>query len=110
MFFNYTVTHRAGSYVAGVWTAGATTTETIKANVQPASAWQMRSLPEGRQELAGILIITPTQLRTLKDSPVNQSPDLLAYDGASWELVQQEPFSALTLTEAHYEYIATRLT
>jgi len=74
-----------GSYIAGVWQEASTTQFVILASVQPASAKQMMTLPEGRRQSSAYMLYTATLLRTVQDG---RQPDRLTIGGAVYEILQ----------------------
>lgn len=81
---SYTVTRRgASSYVAGVRVPPSSSTFQIIASVQPATGLDVQRLPEGKRNQESIKLWTPTELKSAERT---QEPDLVAIDGASFEV------------------------
>lgn len=100
----YTVTRTAaGGNTAGRYTAGATSTFSIVASVQPVTGRYLRVLAEGQRADEARLIFTSTELRTR--TPTNE-PDLLAVDGETWEVFRVNRWQHLG--ETHYVVMASR--
>jgi len=100
--------YAAGSYVAGLWSEGATSTLTIRAFVEPAPAESMQALPEARRTTQGILVVTTTELLTA-DEINHKNADRIAYAGMSFEVATVDRLGHFKLAEAHYEILATRI-
>ena len=64
----YTVKRQNGSYVNGTWVATAPTDVVITASVQPATAKDLKNLPEGRRTGAAYALFTDTELLTDKEA------------------------------------------
>lgn len=90
-----TVTRRApGTLNKGRHTAGDATTHVISANVQPASGRDLLRLPEGLRTRETIAIWTAGDLRTVDES-TSLPADVVAYDGASYEVQLVETWTVL---------------
>lgn len=63
--FNQTITGTrpaTGSYVDGVWTAGADAALSIEASVNPSTAQELQLLPEGRRTDGAYTLCTETEV------------------------------------------------
>lgn len=81
----YTVTRRdTPSYVAGVATAGGTSTFTITAAVVPSSGRDLLRLPEGRRSIESKTVYSATMLRVGEQG--GPDADLISIDGANFEV------------------------
>jgi hypothetical protein len=63
----YTLKRQNGSFVNGSWVATAPTDVAIMASVQPATAKDMKNLPEGRRTGAAYALYTDTEPLTTID-------------------------------------------
>lgn len=78
-----------GAYVDGFWVEGAPSTIQITASVQPASAEDMQTLPEGRRLTGAYRLFTDD---TLFVADGQQQADVVQIDGHPYE----------TMTTAHW--------
>lgn len=76
----------AGTYVNGVWSEAAGTTETIAATHQPASARDLRDLPEGQRVDAMRAIWSRSELLGA-DETTGRKADVLVIEGEQWEVI-----------------------
>lgn len=108
----YTVTRRpAGVYVAGRYTpAGAPTTFTVLAGIEPVTGRELKDLPEGQSGDEVIKITTATPLLTRRPG---FEPDTIAYRPPGYESAG-EPWTVTSVKvweafgEVHYEAMACR--
>ncbi len=105
---SYTVHRKApGQFVKGRWQEGQESTFTIMASIQPLKPNEMEALPEGRRTGAAVKIYTDTLLltaREAKDDDPPQSPDVIDYVDAQYEVVAVEPRQAGVIN--HYKFFA----
>jgi hypothetical protein len=86
---SYEVTRRtaapglATSYVNGIRVPPQVSKFQITASVQPATGLDVQRLPEGKRNQESIKLFTPTELKSAERT---QEPDLVAIDGASFEV------------------------
>ena len=92
-----------GSYIKGVFTEGAASTETIRASVQPASPNDLQSLPEGRRNSKAYRLYTDTRLRLVTTS----NPDKVVLFGEDYEVTTEEIWQNNIIN--HYKYIVTKI-
>ena len=91
---DYVVTQRAkGSHLKGRAVAGATSTLTISASVQPANGRDLQRLPEERRSVETRVIYTRTELRVGAQDAAFES-DLVAIDGKNWEVQNVQDWPA----------------
>ncbi len=96
-----------GSYVSGLWVAGAKSIEAIQASVQPITMGQdMDVLPEGRHLSDYVKFYTDTKLTTTRDGEGTQ-PDIIVFDGYGFEIVSQYKNQSGVIS--HYKYIASKV-
>lgn len=106
---NITVTRSvAGVYTSGRWVPGATSPVTVRASVQPATPKQLERLPEGLRTKAGVSVWSTTALRTA-DEATGLVADVIAWDGASWEVQQVEHWGHYAPGMEHWRAVATRV-
>lgn len=99
---SYTRTrYAAGTTVDGLYTAGAASTATIDASVQPVRGAELQSLPEGRHADDSRVVYTESELRV---SPV---PDRVTIGGEAFEVFKVEPWTAHGVT--YYRALVSRL-
>lgn len=79
----------AGSYVNGDFVDGSTSTLTITATVMPLSPTEARLLREGKENAAGIVIYTETELKTASEA-LRTSADKVTWDGRTWDVFSAE--------------------
>jgi len=104
----YTVNRTApGSYVGGVWVAGAVSTVPIMATIQPVSDQDLKALPEGTRSSDVVKIYTETLLYTVEDKGVNQQPDRITWFGAVYEITSKSVRQMDIIS--HYRYMATKV-
>lgn len=84
--------------------AGAPTTFTILASVQPAEPEQMKDVPEGQSTADAKLILTETEL---KERSETTEPDTISIDGEDFRVYSVEKWQHWG--ETHYEAIALKL-
>ncbi len=86
----YTVTRRAtGEVVRGRIQAGAPTTFTIDASVQPLGTRELLRLPEGMRGVERRLIFSPVQLFS------GPTPDTIEIEGGTWEVEGAEDWNVV---------------
>lgn len=96
-----------GSYVNGVWTAGARSVVTIQASVQPVSGAQdLQALPEGRHFSDFIKIYTTSRLYVTADGEFTQ-PDLIVHEGYCYELIDMAANRSGVLN--HYKFTGAKV-
>lgn len=96
-----TVTRRAaGSYVAGVWTPGATSTLTVEGSLQPMTGRELLLLPEGERTRARWKLYTETELRTADETTTTEA-DRVSWNGRSLVVVRVQDYSHVGLLP-HY--------
>lgn len=90
-----TVTRRAaGSYSAGVFVAGSTSTLTVTALVAPVTGEDLQRLPPGRSSSDARALLTATAVLVPRDVAGNgQGGDLVSIGGVSYEVERVEHFS-----------------
>lgn len=69
---------------AGDWEQTAVATFTATGSITPAVGADLQRLPEGRRNLETRRFITRSELRSSRTT--DQNPDLVTYDGATWEV------------------------
>ena len=106
MFTDVTLTSwAAGSYVNRRWVAGASSTSTISASVQPAGPRDLMHLPEGDRTKGAVKIYTDSELSE-GDESQGFDPDQITWNGEQWE-VQQVWRNALGI--GHHKAMAVRV-
>ncbi len=106
MFTDVTLTiYAAGSYSSGRWSAGASSTSTITASVQPAGPRDLLHLPEGDRTKAAVKIYTDAEISEGNEAS-GMPPDQITWNGAQWE-VQKVWRHALGL--GHHKGMALRV-
>jgi hypothetical protein len=75
----------------------------IKASVQPLSAFQMQSLPEGRRNRQSLYVFSDTDLGLVSET----NPPILTISGVDYELVSKEPW--LNGIINHFKYLASKI-
>lgn len=93
--------YAAGSTTNGVYTAGAGSTSSIVAAVQPVRGAELRVLPEGRHADDSRVVYSETELRV---SPV---PDRVTIEGSAFEVFKSERWDAFGQT--YYRALVSRL-
>lgn len=93
----------AGTFVAGLYVAGAPTTFNITASVQPLRAREMEMLPEGRRSSAAFRVYTDVLLRTVNQ----ENPDRVTLFGEVYEVLSVEPWQNQILN--HYKAVLVKL-
>lgn len=103
----YTVTRRAAESDDGHGraVAGATSTLSIVASVQPMSGRDLQALPEGQRADETVVIYTTTFLTTRSET---NAPDTLVIGGNTYEVFRVETWVAFGRT--HYRAYAARRT
>lgn len=99
----YTVTRRAAATITtGRAVAGATSSVTITASVQPASGRDLQRLPEGRRAIETLTLFTTTQLLVGGQGAANEA-DLVTIGGKVYEvqLVETWPVTSLNAAAAY---------
>lgn len=88
---SYVVTRRTPqARVNGVAQSPLDTKINIVANIQPASGRDLQRLPEGMRQSETIVIFCETELHVVKSGRL---PDLIAYNGKSYEVSSVEPWA-----------------
>lgn len=101
----YTVTRRvAATLVHGIAVSGSTSSVPIEAAVFPASARDLRRLPEGRQAQETRVLFTTTKLLVGGQNQPNEA-DLVNVDGALWEVQLVDFFDSNQADEPYYRCI-----
>lgn len=95
----------AGSYVSGVFVPGARTVITILASIQPITAQDMITAPEGRRITDIVKIYSDTYLQE-SDTGTNIQPDLVVWRGYAYEVHATEVRQMGVIN--HYKITATR--
>jgi len=104
----YTVNRTApGSYVAGNWVAGAASTVSIMATIQPVSDQDLKALPEGTRSSDVVKIYTDTVLYTVEDQGTNQQPDRITWFGHVYEITSKSVRQMGVIN--HYRFWATKV-
>jgi len=104
----FTVNRTApGSYVNGVWVAGAASTVSITATIQPVSDQDLINLPAGTRSSDVVKIYTETALFTVEDGGTNQKPDRIDWFGNTYEITSKSVRQMGILD--HYRYWATKV-
>lgn len=110
MSFRKTVTilrEAAGTYVNGVWSAGARSALTTQASIQPVSLGRdMQSLPEGRRLSDYVKLYSDTFLNTTREGEGLQ-PDIIVHEGYGYELIDIAPYRSGVIS--HYRYLAVKV-
>jgi len=99
----YTVTRTAaGTRTLGRYTAGAASTFSIEASVQPVTGRDLQAMPEGQRAEETKVVYTTTELRTR--TPAGE-PDTIAIDSETWAVTKVERWDAFG--DTHYRaYVA----
>jgi hypothetical protein len=97
----YTVTRTAaGTLTTGRYTAGATSSFSIVATIQPMTGRNLKILPEGQHAEETMVVYTTTELRAR--TPASE-PDVFTFDGEAWKVVNVKRWQAFGDTH----YVAT---
>jgi hypothetical protein len=97
-----------GGRVDGKWVSGSTTPLEIKASIQPLTAKEMQSLPEGRRASGqAYRLYSDDVLQTVQNNP-DEQPDQVTLYSEQYELYSSKVWNNDIIN--HYKYIATRLT
>lgn len=83
----------AGTYTAGVYVPGATTSTAIRASVTVPSAAVLQVLPEGLRSRARWLVHTTADVRPLVEGGSGTVPDRITHDGKTWTPVELQAWS-----------------
>jgi apolipoprotein N-acyltransferase len=94
----------AGSHVNGIWTPGTTTTTTIQASVQPATARDMERLPEGRRQTGAVKVYTSAALLVEQGT---QKADRIILPSGTYEVAQADEWQNGVLP--HNAYLCARV-
>ena len=98
---DYTVTRSAnGTYVNGRLVAGAPSTFSIEASIQPVTGRELQALPEAYHGEEVKVIYTVTELLAAP------TPDVVTIDGEAWEVFKCQRWQAFGGT--HYRAHAAR--
>ncbi len=92
----------AGTTVKGRYTAGASSTLTILASVQPISGEDLKPLPEGRRLDDYVKVYTDSNLQTLPSQP-----DRLTWRGHTYECISVDVRQMGVIN--HYKYIFSKV-
>ena len=96
--------HRtAGTVVDGYPVAGAVTTSSIQASVQPLKSEEVKNLPEGRRDRAPFWLITDTLL----DIASSATPHTVVLDGQDYDIEQRDQWQNGVIP--HYRYLVLRV-
>ena len=76
----------AGAYVNGVWDESASSEISFTASVQPASAKEMLTLPEGRRDRETYRLYTSFELKTA-DEATEVNADRVTLNGKTFEVL-----------------------
>ena len=95
----------ADTYVNGKLVAGATTTTTIEASVQPLKGQEMLLLPEARRTSQAVNIYTDTQLR-LANTAAGYNADIVSAFGSDFEIISCEPWQSNVIN--HYKAVGIK--
>lgn len=97
----------SGTYVNGVWSAGARSVVTTLASAQPVSLGRdMQSLPEGRHLSDYIKLYSSNLLNVTKDGEGSQ-PDIIVHEGYGYELIDVDKNQSGVIP--HYKYIGVKV-
>ena len=84
----YTVTREAtGSYVAGRWNAGVSSTFPVDACIQPVTGKDLQALPEGFHASNSKVMFSKVELKTVSEDP-KMSADLVTVKGEDYQVLQ----------------------
>jgi hypothetical protein len=100
------VSRPTGEWVDGDWVAGTPESISIEASVQPITGSDLQSLPEGRRDRTAYLLLTNTELKTVRDS-AGTNPDTVEINGMTCEIIRCDPWERCSL--AHYSATAVEL-
>lgn len=108
----HTVKRQNGSYVNGSWTPTTPTDVAITASVQPATAKDMKNLPEGRRTGAVYALYTDTELFTTieEDNDLGLDPrkaDQITLFGDVCEVMSVEPWQNEVIS--HYRAVVAKI-
>lgn len=95
----------AGSYVNGIYTAGAKTVSSVVASIQPVTEQDMITPPEGRRLSDMVKIYTDSDLQVTEEGS-NLQPDLVVWRGYAYEINSASVRQMGVIN--HYKYFATR--
>lgn len=102
----YTIQRPAtGSYVNGVWVAGAATNVAIMATIQPVTGEDMKTLPEGRRLSDYVKVYTSTEVFPVSETI--QQPDQLVWRGSTYECISVDVRQMDVI--AHYKAIFSKV-
>jgi len=96
----------AGEYVDGVFIPGASVPFTILASVQPVSAQDIMTPPEGKRLSDYVKVYTSTQLQILNEV-AGLEPDQLIWRGHTYECTAGDAWQNGVIS--HYRYIFSKL-
>lgn len=100
----YTFTRRAAeTYTDGIVVAGATSTFTAQASIQPVSGRELQALAEAQHGQEVKVIYCNTELLTRTPT---QAPDTVSLDSETWEVFRVERWQAFGQT--HWRAYAQR--
>lgn len=93
------------TYVNGKLVAGAVTTSTIQASVQPLRGQEMLLLPEARRTSQAVWVYTDTQLR-VANTVTGYNADIVTAFGSDFEIFSCEPWQSNVIN--HYKAIGIK--
>jgi hypothetical protein len=93
-----------GGYIDGVWLNSPSTTFIIRADVQPAPATVMDTLPEGYRTRSVYVLYTNTELFTSEDDLSN--PDIVVLYGKRYFVTKKEIRDRTIIS--HYKIIVVK--
>ena len=101
-----------GSYVAGVWTPGASTDTQIQVNIQPLRGHELFVMPEADRSKEWVKLYTTADIRgisegTLSNASTPANPDLILWDGRVFEVSKVSTYKMGVLN--HTKAIAARI-
>lgn len=94
----------AGTYTKGRFTAGTSSTFNIRASIQPASAEDVQTLPEGRRNSKVYAVYSDTQLYTVDGQA---QPDLVTFFGETYEVMSRAVWQNQVIP--HYRYVVAKV-
>jgi hypothetical protein len=102
---SYVVTRAGtGSFVAGVYVPGASSTFSIVASVQPVNPQDLLRLPEGERSTDRKAVYTTTELRTAEAE--GALSDRITYRGSTYEVESVNPWDE---TGGYFKIIAKKM-
>jgi hypothetical protein len=98
------ISRGTGAYTNGTYSESVGATSTIQASVQPTSAAEVLTLPEGRREKKSFKLFTDSSLLSLDQT---QNPDRVVIFGEEYEVIKKDPWQNNVIN--HYEYIVVKV-